>query len=286
MNTYQQYKMPTNQFQPEQTTPHTLKTNNEPCRRDNAPQNNLQYTQLKNNFNTYEPKSSTTIWSGSLGALNTFKAAFEDYDNHPPLPKSLLANHLHIVGRVDVAKVDHFIKNRGHRKMYIYGLNVLGTNEIFEQLSAQFMNKQRIGAVEIKSGHIYVVPEGLKNKLNILKNKTYISGHVVIVMIKSVVQQEMPVVQQETQESTYIRNLFDALKYYQHGTPHYPPQLPPLPQFHNYSPQQGQPYIAPQQRQQYNLQPGQQGQPYIAPQQRQQYNLQLGQLYMAPPRHF
>jgi hypothetical protein len=263
--------MPTNQFQSEKNPPYALKTNNEPLRMGNTLQNNLQYTQLKNNFNTYEPKSSTTIWSGSLGALNTFKAAFEDYDNQPPLPESLLANNLNIVGRVDVAKVDHFIKNRGHRKMYIYGLNILDNNKIFEQLSVQFVNKQRIGAIEIKSGHIYVVPEALKNRLNILKNKTSISSHVVIVMIKPVVQketpQEMPVVQQETQESTYIRNLFDALNYYQHGTPHYSPQ------FHNYSPQQGQPYIAPQQR-------------YIAPQQRQQYNLQPGQSYMAPPHHF
>ena len=77
---------------------------------------------------------------------------------------------------MDVIKVDHFIKNRGNRNMYIYGLNILDNNEIFEQLSVQLMNKQRIGAIELKSGHIYVVPEVLKNKLSILKNKTLISG--------------------------------------------------------------------------------------------------------------
>ena len=261
-------------------TTNAFKTNHESVHKDNSHDLKTNTILTNKKMNTYEPKSSATIWGGTVGTSSlatfkaTFKATFEDYSNQSPFPEYILkATRLHIVGQVDIVKIDKFTKNRGNRKMYIYGLNILDNNKTFEQLSIQFINKQRVGVIEVKSGHIYIVPEVFKNKINILKNKNFISGPVVIVMIKDVAHKD--VVHKEAQKNTSFSNLFNALNYYQYGILQ-----------HNAPPQYQQQYAQQQYAQQQCHQhtPPQYQQPPPQYQQRVQYQQPPPQYQQLPPQ--
>ena len=189
-------------------------------------------TQLQTNRQTNN--NSKTIWTGKItpskiSLTASFEVSFECTEVPETVPKCLgKRKKLLIVGQTCVAKVDKFTKNKGHRTMHIYGINIINNEEIYTQISPQYVEKESVGVIQLQTGHIYLVPQALKNKIEVLKNKTFSADAIAIVIIKSVEKEKAPV--------NVAPNLCNALSYYYNnsgngyiGQPQtYPQACPPV----------------------------------------------------------
>lgn len=210
--------------------------------------------------------SSKTIWTGtiltSVDKSSSFTATFDKTEADQTIPNGLLQGNMTIVGRTGVAKLDKFTKNKGHRTMLIYGLNIIKNKEIYEELLPQYIQKESVGVITTQTGHVYIVPRVLKNKIQVLKNKTFSTIAIVIMIVKSVKKDKAIV-----KENVDINNLFSSLAYYRGQGFQVPSSQPPPQQQQHYQPSP----------QQYGLTP---------PQQFPQYQSQAIHQYQPPPQQY
>ena len=186
---------------------------------------------VKMNDRATRPNSKTIAWRGIIATsaqkspLTSFTVTFETDEAPTTLPNCLLQPRLMIVGRTCVSKVDNFTNNKD-RRIHIYGLNIVNNKETYEDLLPQYIQNQTVGVINTPTGHAYIVPRALQNKISLLKDKKF--STIAIVLVVKSLKKNNAIVKQKSS----VEHLFSALAHYRGPTPvqqqsQYPPQYPP-----------------------------------------------------------